>query len=214
MKDKLLKKRYIIGVITLIGFIIISYLLFTNRLDAFDNTIYEIIKCIRCSFCDTFFKIITYLGNTIPVVVITIALLIYLDKHDRIILGSSMIVTLCINQIIKHLIKRPRPPVEERLITQNGYSFPSGHSMMALCLYGVLIYFVMTKVKDKKKKIFLVSILSLIILLIGLSRIYVRVHYPSDVAAGFLITISILVINITLINNYFRGNKNVKDGNN
>ena len=85
---------------------------------------------------------------------------------------------------------------------------------MALCLYGVLIYFVMTKVKDKKKKIFLVSILSLIILLIGLSRIYVRVHYPSDVAAGFLITISILVINITLINNYFRGNKNVKDGNN
>ena len=125
-----------------------------------------------------------------------------------------MIVTLCINQIIKHLIKRPRPPVEERLITQNGYSFPSGHSMMALCLYGVLIYFVMTKVKDKKKKIFLVSILSLIILLIGLSRIYVRVHYPSDVAAGFLITISILVINITLINNYFRGNKNVKDGNN
>lgn len=214
MKDKLLKKRYIIGVITLIGFIIISYLLFTNRLDAFDNTIYEIIKCIRCSFCDRFFKIITYLGNTIPVVVITIALLIYLDKHDRIILGSSMIVTLCINQIIKHLIKRPRPPVEERLITQNGYSFPSGHSMMALCLYGVLIYFVMTKVKDKKKKIFLVSILSLIILLIGLSRIYVRVHYPSDVAAGFLITISILVINITLINNYFRGNKNVKDGNN
>ena len=214
MKDKLLKKRYIIGVITLIGFIIISYLLFTNRLDAFDNTIYEIIKCIRCSFCDRFFKIITYLGNTIPVVVITIALLIYLDKHDRIILGSSMIVTLCINQIIKHLIKRPRPPVEERLITQNGYSFPSGHSMMALCLYGVLIYFVMTKVKDKKKKMFLVSILSLIILLIGLSRIYVRVHYPSDVAAGFLITISILVINITLINNYFRGNKNVKDGNN
>ena len=94
MKDKLLKKRYIIGVITLIGFIIISYLLFTNRLDAFDNTIYEIIKCIRCSFCDTFFKIITYLGNTIPVVVITIALLIYLDKHDRIILGSSMIVLI------------------------------------------------------------------------------------------------------------------------
>ena len=211
MKDKLLKKRYIIGVITLIGFIIISYLLFTNRLDAFDNTIYEIIKCIRCSFCDRFFKIITYLGNTIPVVVITIALLIYLDKHDRIILGSSMIVTLCINQIIKHLIKRPRPPVEERLITQNGYSFPSGHSMMALCLYGVLIYFVMTKVKDKKKKIFLVSILSLIILLIGLSRIYVRVHYPSDVLGAYLLTILILIINITLINNHIRGNMNDKD---
>ena len=202
MKDNKLKKRYLICIIALIGFTIISFLLLTNRLDTFDSIIYEIIKHIRCDFFDIFFKTITYLGNTLPVVIITITLLIYLNKEDRIILGSSMIITLCVNQLIKYLVKRPRPPLEERLITQGGYSFPSGHSMMALCLYGVLIYFVVTKIKSKKKQIVFTILLSLIILLIGISRIYVRVHYPSDVVGGFLITITILVINISLLKKY------------
>ena len=129
----------------------------------------------------------------------------------RYILGSSMIITLLINQGLKYIIQRPRPPLEERLISQSGYSYPSGHSMMAMCLYGVLIYLINTKLKNKKLKIILTIILSIIILLIGVSRIYVRVHYPSDVLGAYLLTILILIINITLINNHIRGNMNEKD---
>ena len=204
-------KRKIIGIILLIGFIIITLLLFTNNVSAYDEFIYKYIYLLRSSKCDIVFKTFTYLGNLIPVTIITMSLLVFLEKKDRSILATSMIITLLTNQMIKYIIRRPRPPIEERLITQGGYSYPSGHSMLAMCLYGVLIYFTYTKVKDNKIKYLLISIFTIIILLIGMSRIYVRVHYPSDVLAGFLLTIIILIITITTINNHFRGNINDKD---
>lgn len=208
-----MNKKNIISILSLIGFVIITILVLTSNVSKFDKIIYSIIQSIRCPFLDTFMKTITFIGNTMPVIIILIILMMYLNNKNRILLGTSMIMTLIINQIIKYTIKRPRPPISERLISQGGYSYPSGHSMMALCLYGVLIYIVYKEVKNKKIKCLLISLLSLMILLIGISRIYVRVHYPSDVLGGFLLTISILIINITMINNKFRGKIKNEDGN-
>ncbi len=206
-----MKKRKIIGLVLLISFIVLTILLLTNNISSFDSFIYKYFFNIRNKFFDNFFIFFTRLGDIIPVVIITICLLIVLNKENRYILGSSMIISLLINQGLKHIIQRPRPPIEERLIEQGGYSYPSGHSMMAMCLYGVLIYLINTKLKNKKLKIILTIILSVIIILIGISRIYVRVHYPSDVLGAYLLTILILIINITLINNHIRGNMNDKD---
>lgn len=206
-----MKKRKIIGLILLISFIVLTILLLTNNISSFDSFIYKYFFNIRNKFFDNFFIFFTRLGDIIPVVIITICLLIVLNKENRYILGSSMIISLLINQGLKHIIQRPRPPIEERLIEQGGYSYPSRHSMMAMCLYGVLIYLINTKLKNKKLKIILTIILSVIIILIGISRIYVRVHYPSDVLGAYLLTILILIINITLINNHIRGNMNDKD---
>lgn len=80
--------------------------------------------------------------------------------------------------------------------------------MMALCLYGTLIYIIYKEIKNKKLKVFLITVLTILIFLIGLSRIYVRVHYPSDVLGGFTLSIPILITIITVINNHFRGNNN------
>ena len=77
--------------------------------------------------------------------------------------------------------------------------------MVSLCVYGVLMYFVATKVKNKKIKVAIMTLLTLIILLIGISRIYVGVHYPSDVLGGYLLSITILLIVIPLINYHFEG---------
>ena len=206
-----MKKRKITGLILLIGFIVLTILLLTNNISSFDDFIYKYFFQMRNTFFDIFFIFFTRLGDIIPVTIITICLLMIFNKEDRYILGSSMIITLLINQGLKYIIQRPRPPLEERLISQSGYSYPSGHSMMAMCLYGVLIYLINTKLKNKKLKIILTIILSIIILLIGVSRIYVRVHYPSDVLGAYLLTILILIINITLINNHIRGNMNEKD---
>ena len=206
-----MKKRKITGLILLIGFIVLTILLLTNNISSFDDFIYKYFFQMRNKFFDIFFIFFTRLGDIIPVTIITICLLMIFNKEDRYILGSSMIITLLINQGLKYIIQRPRPPLEERLISQSGYSYPSGHSMMAMCLYGVLIYLINTKLKNKKLKIILTIILSIIILLIGVSRIYVRVHYPSDVLGAYLLTILILIINITLINNHIRGNMNEKD---
>ena len=206
-----MKKRKIIGLILLIGFIVLTILLLTNNISSFDSFIYKYFFHIRNNFFNVFFVFFTRLGDIIPVTIITICLLMALNKEDRYILGSSMIITLLLNQGLKYIIQRPRPPIEERLISQGGYSYPSGHSMMAMCLYGVVIYLINTKLKNKKLKIILTILLSIIILLIGISRIYVRVHYPSDVLGAYLLTILILIINITLINNHIRGNMNDKD---
>ena len=204
-----MNKRYIVFILSIISFITIMILLLTNNTVTFDKYIYNFISSFRCNSLDYIMKTITYIGNTIPVFIIIIILMMFLNNKNRILLGSSMVITLLINQTIKYIIRRPRPPIEERLITQGGYSFPSGHSMMSLCLYGVLIYLTWTNIKDKRIKFLIISLLSLLILLIGISRIYLRVHYPSDVIAGFLLTISILIINITIINDKFRGN--IKD---
>ena len=134
-----MKKRKIMGLILLIGFIVLTILLLTNNISSFDDFIYKYFFQMRNKFFDIFFIFFTRLGDIIPVTIITICLLMIFNKEDRYILGSSMIITLLINQGLKYIIQRPRPPLEERLISQSGYSYPSGHSMMAMCLYGVLI---------------------------------------------------------------------------
>lgn len=201
-----MKKKIIIGVLCLIGFLAITILVLTNHIASFDNTVYEKIYGHHNQYLDLFFKFFTHIGDTIPVIVIaSILLLVLRNWNDRMHFGFSLALTVAVNQLLKYVIARPRPPLERRLIEQEGYSYPSGHSMVSLCLYGVLIYFVMKKVKNKILKIVLVSLLTIIILLIGISRIYVGVHYPSDVLAGFLLTIVLLITSITLLNYHFKG---------
>jgi undecaprenyl-diphosphatase len=137
--------------------------------------------------------------------------MIILNKKEGIILGVSTVNTVLINQIIKYIIRRARPD-HLRLIKQGGYSFPSGHAMIAIAVYGFLIYLVYKKISNKKIKIPLIILLTIIIISIGLSRIYVGVHYPSDILGGYVISLAILILNITLCSKYLRGNKYDKDG--
>ncbi len=83
-----------------------------------------------------------------------------------------------------------------------GYSFPSGHSMVNMAFYGFIMYLMYHYVKNKYLKIFGILFLSLLVVAIGISRIYLGVHYTSDVLAGFLIAISYLVIYITAIHKF------------
>ena len=201
-----MSKNLLISIICLICFVIITLLVTTEHIEAFDELLYGIIHEIHNSPIDFFFIHFTHIGDTIPTICIAIVLLLIFSKwKDRVLLSVSLGTTVAVNQILKHWIARPRPPLERRLIKQGGYSYPSGHSMVSLCVYGVLMYFVSTKVKNKKIKVAIMTLLTLIILLIGISRIYVGVHYPSDVLGGYLLSITILLIVIPLINYHFEG---------
>lgn len=200
-----MKKRYYILIILLLLVALITTLVVTNNITQFDDVIYNFIFSLRNNSLDIFLKGITKLGNTIPILCIVIILLIKFEKKDRILLGSNAILSVLVNTIIKNIVQRPRPD-HLRLIKQGGYSFPSGHSMIAICVYGTLIYLVHRKVKNRKIKVALEILLTIIILLIGISRIYVGVHYPSDVITGYLISIIILIINISILEKQFRGN--------
>lgn len=100
---------------------------------------------------------------------------------------------------LKNLFDRDRPLVP-LLEEARGLSFPSGHALMSVTFYGLLIYIVFKGLKNKILKWSLISLLLLLIITISFSRIYLRVHYASDVIAGFCVGILWLVICVTVLN--------------
>ena len=175
-------------------------------MESFDQGIYQAVYSIRNNIIDTFFCHFTHIGDTVSVIII-VAILFFLFKKrkDKVLLIFTVATTVALNQLLKHIIMRPRPPMERRLVKQGGYSFPSGHSMIALCICGLLIYFAVTRMKNKTWKIVSCILLTIICLLVGTSRIYVGVHYPSDVLGGYLLTLPLLIGDITYINYHFKG---------
>lgn len=144
---------------------------------------------------------ITFLGDKNTLSLLTLASLIFLLLRrsflNAIVVVSAMIGGSILGQVIKFAIHRERPNGEHQLIEATGFSFPSGHSMMAAIFYGLMIYFVFNSRFNSHLKMALVAFLGALIFLIGLSRIYLEVHYFSDVLAGFVGGIFYLVICIT-----------------
>ena len=96
------------------------------------------------------------------------------------------------------IIARPRPDIL-RLVYETGYSFPSGHAMVATGFYGFLIYIANKKIKNKALRRCITILLTLLIFLIGISRIYLGVHYATDIIGAFIIGIIYLVIFINIL---------------
>ena len=137
-----------------------------------------------------------------PIILILLSLVILLickDKKMGLIIMINLLVSILLNIIFKGIIQRDRP-LEDFLIIESGYSFPSGHSMVSMAYYGLIIYFIYKKIKDKRVRNILMILIGLLILAIGFSRIYLGVHFASDVIGGFLISIIYLVCAIKLLN--------------
>ena len=205
-----MKKRYIISGIFFLLFILITVLMITNNTKVFDDTIYKYIFSLRNDLLDTIFKTITKFGDTITIIIMVFVLLIFLGKENIYKLILTVVTTVLTNQGLKHIIRRIRPE-HIRLIKEKGYSYPSGHSMIAIATYGLLIYLVYKNVKNKLLKTILILLLLILILGIGISRVNLGVHYPTDVLAGFTISLPIIILIVGKIDDHFRGNINDKD---
>ena len=196
--------KWIVLFICLIGFIELAEDVFNKEIMNGDIIGYKIISTFLISdFATPIAKFITNFGGAIFIILLTV-ILIAVIKNKKIglsILTNLAIITI-LNQLLKRILQRPRP-TEYRIIEESGYSFPSGHSMISMAFYGYLIYLIYKYVENKNVKWILISLLSILICLIGISRIYLGVHYTSDVLGGFLISISYLVIYISAVNNVF-----------
>ena len=145
---------------------------------------------------DDFFKGITHFGNVYYILIlILIGFLIFHKKSNFKFLMSMMLINTAANVLLKLFFARPRPNYP-RLIEESGYSFPSGHAMGSLMFYGLLIYFLWQSKFSKTLKVIGTIILTLLIFLIGISRIYLGVYYPSDIFGGFLASSFLLCFGI------------------
>ncbi len=200
--------KYAIMLICIIAFLAILEDVYSKEQIKIDNIIYEfIILNIRQEPLTLIMKIITTLGSAYCIIAITAAIIIFeKDNKTKIVVLINLIVITLMNQLLKNIVQRPRP-VQYMIIKQNGYSFPSGHSMISVAFYGLIIYLLWKNMKNKKYKYITCTILTIITILIGFSRIYLGVHYTSDVLAGGLLSIAYLILYTSIIKTQFNNNQ-------
>lgn len=192
--------KWVVLFICLVGFLALAEDVFNKEIMNGDIIGYKLISTFLISdFVTPIAKFITNFGGAIFLSIATVMLFL-LIKNKKIGLSiiSNIVIITVLNQLLKRILQRPRP-TEFRIVEETGYSFPSGHSMVSMAFYGYLIYLIYRYIKNKYVKWTLITILNILICLIGISRIYLGVHYTSDVLGGSLLSISYLVIYISSI---------------
>lgn len=186
-----LKKNYrrYLFLIPLALFIIDYFLVANGWMKAIDQFIFALLRSFASAQLTTVFKIITNLGSFLGILIVTFLVFLVNRKVSYICLGASMIQVL-LNMMIKAIVRRPRPNVDV-FISETNYSFPSGHAMAITCMYGLLIYYLYSS-KIKYRKL-LITVCIFIIVLVSLSRVYLGVHYFSDIIGGILLSSSLVL---------------------
>lgn len=203
MLEKIKKYKIPIIIILILIILIITLRVITTEELIIDTMAYNLfVEKLRSPNLNKVMLLVATLSNT-PVTVIFIIVLLILIKDKKIALTipANLLLITIINQILKLIIQRPRP-IGYRLIEIGEYSFPSGHAMTSMALYGFLIYLSYKLIKNKNLKIFFITACILIIIIIGISRIYLGVHYCSDVLAGWSISIIYLIIYINILKSH------------
>jgi len=185
-----LSRAFGISLICALGFGVVAVLVGDRRIAAFDRSIIGFAQGKESPALTSVMKFFTDIGSGGPVVVITIAILLFLFfvlKHRRELLLFIFVLagSEVLNVALKSVFHRERPTAH-RLIAETGFSFPSGHSMGAFSLYGILAFLLWRHIPIWWGRTLLLVFSCALILAIGVSRIYLGVHYPSDVLAGYL----------------------------
>jgi len=154
-----------------------------------DTRVINLVTTLRTPTADHVFYAITLLGaaETITVIAgITILFALLLTRYeDALLIALAVAAASGFFTLVKLLVHRPRPPLEDAVYVQSGFSFPSGHSTVSAALYGTLAYLLIRGLRSEASKALIGTVAALLIFAIGLSRVYLGVHYPSDVLAGW-----------------------------
>jgi undecaprenyl-diphosphatase len=209
---------FIISLVCVIGFIFISLLISDHKIIDFDSDVIAAIQGLESPTLTKVMKFFTLIGSSSVVSVIIILLIIFLYKvlHHRlelILFISAIIGSAVLNQILKLIFHRVRPNFH-RLIDISGYSFPSGHAMNAFTVYVILSFLLWRHIPSRWGRSVLILFSVFMIMAIGISRIYLGVHYPSDIIGGYLASGFWLTVAIWFFQFYQekRYNKKYKSG--
>lgn len=186
--------KWIICFISLIIFLVLGILVLTKNDIYLDSVVYNFISKYISNDLTSILKSLTHLSGTFIVILITLLVLIfYKNKKYGIFMAIDLILITLFQYILKFTFLRVRP-IDINLIEETGYSFPSGHSLTAFAFYGFIIYLIQTSKLNKRSKNIYTILFSIIILVVGLSRVYLGVHFFTDVVGAFCFSLGFLII--------------------
>ncbi|MGZ5135917.1 MAG: phosphatase PAP2 family protein [Flavitalea sp.] len=186
-----------------VTFGLISRKIFWKKKDEFDKKVFLHFHRLVTPRTTQWMEAFSYLGSRDFLVKANLTLIgyfLFIQPHRwyRVKVPAVAISNTVMMLLLKKIFQRPRP-LDPLLGPAKGLSYPSGHSMMSFSFYGLLIFLVWKYVEDPAVKRLLIGILFLLILSIGFSRIYLRVHYASDVVAGFAMGVMCLVLSLWIL---------------
>lgn len=187
------------GSFALLLFVILGYMVkfYPEQLVGFDSPIQTRLRGDLPAFLTTFFKLVTSLIDPLGIIIWVSALVLFFLykkwKIEAVVLAGNLVLHGVLIKLIKLVYQRNRPSISH-LVEEGGYSFPSGHSMVAAIVVGTLIIIVQQRLQHQQIKRLVQGLLLLFILMIMASRVYLGVHYPTDVIGGSLLGFAILNI--------------------
>lgn len=153
-----------------------------------------IVEHLRTPWLTPVMESFSALATPVSLVVLLLAVAAFAPgKRPGMCCAVNLVLVVVINQVLKFIIQRPRPD-GFRLVTASGFSFPSGHSMAAMAFFGLLAWLVWKYEADRRLRCLYATGFALVIVMIGVSRIYLGVHYASDVLGGFCLSMAWLAV--------------------
>ncbi|QUW38374.1 phosphatase PAP2 family protein [Bacillus cereus] len=178
---------------------IVAWRVHAGGVTVMDTYVRGLVRGLQTESSLTFFSYFTKLGSAIGIVAtLVISLLAFWKKRyyaAMIVYPMGILVTHLVNKGIKEIVKRERPSLNEALDAL-GYSFPSGHAMLSIMTFGFLTYIIAANLKSVAGKCVTTILMGIVILSIGLSRVILNVHYPTDILAGYCVGGILLIIAI------------------
>lgn len=206
---------FLVFSVALALFIFIAWMIFGDDKTAFDQKVFSLLSTHVSRKNTGLMQFFTLLGThtfLIPANLILSAYFLFVRKHRwySINVPSVALSSLLVMFTLKLIFRRDRP-LTPLLSAAKGYSFPSGHAMISFTFYGLLIYLVWKNVKTKWLRLTISVLLGLLIFVIGLSRVYLRVHYASDVLAGFCVGCMWLLLSLWILQKIEKFNRRKVD---
>lgn len=208
------KKNIFLVVFAIILFIILAIAIKADYLYGFESWVYNKATEYMSDFLTAFFCIITTIGGPIGIMIVCAIIFIVPQLRNKIAIPVSIavITSFALNTVLKLFFARERPNIL-RLVSESFYSFPSGHAMVNMTLYFILIIYAHKLIKSRKIRYTIYITLSLLILIIGFTRIYLGVHYAGDIIGGWLMgaVVSIVVYTIMKKSTLIEENKMLEE---
>ena len=205
---------FLISFVSFIGFSFMAILISRHDILAFDHTIISYVQGLEIPALTAIMKFFTFIGSGQAIVVIAIIVMFFLYKvlhHRSELLFFAIVISGAgiFNGMLKDLFQRARPDLH-RLIEIGGYSFPSGHAMSAMAVYGALAFLLWRHTSTRFGRSVLILFSAMMIFMIGISRVYLGVHYPSDIIGGYFASGFWLAVAIWFYQRYKERRKNKK----